>query len=90
VYWIRNYREQVSVITTSQKKGASQNLPKENFHLQPQRALKMGKDHIPKTRPDNDFKLGKNPNAKDFNAPRISIRKKPKIKIKKNNKGFGQ
>tara|TARA_R100001594_G_scaffold126172_1_gene163334 strand:+ start:58 stop:210 length:153 start_codon:yes stop_codon:yes gene_type:complete len=50
----------------------------------------MGKDHIPKTRPDNDFKLGKNPNAKDFNAPRISIRKKPKIKIKKNNKGFGQ
>jgi len=29
------------VITTSQKKEASLNLPKENFHLQPQRALKM-------------------------------------------------
>jgi len=49
----------------------------------------MGKDHIPKTRPDNDFKLGSNPRAKDFNAPRISIRKKPKIKIKKTTKGFG-
>ena len=29
------------VITTSPKKGANQNLLKENFHLQPQRALKM-------------------------------------------------
>ncbi len=51
----------------------------------------MGKDHIPKTRPDNDFKLGKNPNAKDFNAPRISIRKRPKRQLPlKTTKGFGQ
>ncbi len=49
----------------------------------------MAKDHIPKTRPDNDFKLGGNPRAKDFNAPRISIRKRPKRKLPpKTTKGF--
>jgi hypothetical protein len=46
----------------------------------------MPKDHIPGNMKSNEFNVSAN---RDFNAPKISIRKKPKIKLKKSNRGFG-